>query len=155
MDLDHGLALLAPQFPEYFFSRLTVAAEIALDSALDGLGTAGVLAAAGLPAGFAGRNPQELSSGERRRLAVAMVVLAGRPLLLLDEPTAGLDAHGRRRILQLLAEVSPATALVIASHDKAFLKDCGCQICTLGARGLASQPGTGREIPLVSEQQGR
>ncbi len=135
-DLDHGVALLAPQFPEYFFTRTTVAAEVALDPAVAAHGVEPLLAAAGLPAALAGRNPYELSSGQRRRLAVAMVVLSGRPLLLLDEPTAALDRRGRRRLLRLLAKVPPETALVLAAHDTDFLAACGCETHVLGPGGL-------------------
>jgi energy-coupling factor transporter ATP-binding protein EcfA2 len=135
-DLDHGLALLAPQFPEYLFTRATVAAEIALDPVLARQGVGFVLEAAGLPVAFAQRNPHELSSGEKRRLALAMVVLSPRPLLLLDEPVAGLDREGRGRITELLGRLPAETAVVIASHDRSFLSDCGCDLYELTATGL-------------------
>jgi energy-coupling factor transporter ATP-binding protein EcfA2 len=135
-DLDHGAALLAPQFPEYLFTRATVAAEIALDPALATVGADVLLQSVGLPPEFAKRNPHELSSGQKRRLALALVVCSGRPLLLLDEPTAGLDRQGRRRVLELLAEIPLTTAVVVASHDPEFLNRCGCEIYELGAEGL-------------------
>ncbi|MGD9547674.1 MAG: ABC transporter ATP-binding protein [Candidatus Krumholzibacteriia bacterium] len=136
-DLDHGAALLAPQFPEYFFSRPTVAGEIALDPRLAIQDAAEFLAAWGLPADLARRNPHDLSSGQRRRLALGLVVHSGRPVLLLDEPTAAQDREGRERILGLLDGVPPEAGLIIASHDRDFLVRAGCTLLALGPGGLA------------------
>jgi len=137
-DLDHGHALLAPQFPEYLFTRSTVAEEIALDPCLAFRSPAALLRAIGLPENCLDRNPHELSSGQRRRLALGVVMNAERPLILLDEPTAALDADGRRRILEMLAALPAETAVVIASHDHEFLRQAGCLVCQLGPEGLAA-----------------
>lgn len=135
-DLGHGAALLAPQFPEYLFTRATVAEEIALDPALAAAGAGALLAAAGLPAALAARNPHDLSSGEKRRLAVALVARSGRPLLLLDEPTAGLDRDGRARVAALVRAAPPAAAVVVASHDGDLLAGCCRAVYELGPAGL-------------------
>ncbi len=116
-------------------------------------GVDGVLAAAGLPPALAGRNPHDLSSGERRRLAVALVGLSGRPLLLFDEPTAGLDRGGARGVAHLLRAAPADAAVVVASHDPAFLVACGCRIFSLGPDGLRPAPDRGarpvRESPRL------
>ncbi|MCL1880338.1 MAG: energy-coupling factor transporter ATPase [Actinomycetia bacterium] len=67
---------------------------------------------------FMERSPFTLSGGEMRRLAIAGV-LAMRPrFLLLDEPTAGLDAQGRAFIHRLIAaELRQGVAVVVVSHD--------------------------------------
>ena len=135
-DLDHGCAMLAPQFPEYGFSRSTVTAEIKLDAVLAGREVAEVLAQVGLDADLASRDPYELSSGQRRRLALVLTLLSQRPLLLLDEPAAALDRCGRRLVRELMDAVTAEAALVIASHDTAFLRDCGCRVLHLTATGL-------------------
>jgi energy-coupling factor transporter ATP-binding protein EcfA2 len=140
-DLDHGAALLAPQFPEYLFTRTRVDAEIGLDPGLAEIGAGKLLQAVGLQPEHFDRNPHELSSGQKRRLALALVIRSGRPLLMLDEPTAGLDLPGRRLVLDLLSQVPEQTAMVVASHDVAFLQACGCQIQVLTATGLQSPPG--------------
>jgi len=135
-DLDHGAALLAPQFPEYLFTRSSVADEVSLDAALDRYGSQRLLAAVGLPVDLISRNPHELSSGQKRRLALALVILSGRPLLLFDEPTAGLDRPGCQQVQELLAQVPARTSIVVASHDPAFLRECSLPIYVLGQDGL-------------------
>jgi ATPase subunit of ABC transporter with duplicated ATPase domains len=85
---------------------------------------------------LAGRNPHDLSSGQRRRLALGLVLFSGRPVLLLDEPTAALDRAGKSLVLDLLDRAPAGTALVIASHDREFLAAAGCRIQELGPEGL-------------------
>lgn len=136
-DVRHGLAMLAPQFPEYLFSRSTVAGEIAVDPALAGHDAGAFLAGLGLPPGAAGGHPRELSSGQKRRLALALALRSRRSLLLVDEPTAGLDAAGRRLARDLLRELPPEAAVVVASHDHRFLASLGFEVRELRADGLA------------------
>ncbi len=132
-DLDHGRAALAPQFPEYLFTRANVAAEIRLDPRLAGVDVPQFLASLDLPADLARRHPQDLSGGQKRRLALALALRSGRPLILLDEPTAALDAAGRTRVARLVGKVDTGSAMVVASHDRAFLRACGCRIVDLDA----------------------
>ena len=140
LDTGHGRALLAPQFPEYLFSRSTVAQELAVDPVLAAMDVTGFLEALGLPAMAAGRHPRDLSCGQRRRLALGLVLRSGRPLLLLDEPTVALDGPGRRLVAQLMAEVPETAAVVVASHDHRFLERIGCEVRRLEAGGLRPMP---------------
>jgi ATPase subunit of ABC transporter with duplicated ATPase domains len=72
----------------------------------------------------------DLSSGERRRLALALA-LAERPdLLLLDEPTNGVDAPTRRWLTRRLRAIAADTALIVASHDRELL----ARVSTASAR---------------------
>jgi len=75
------------------------------------------LSAVGLdPALYGSRSPFTLSGGEARRAAIAGV-LAMRPrYLLADEPTAGLDASGRRALSGLLLEARSRAGVVVVSH---------------------------------------
>jgi len=141
-DLDHGAAALAPQFPEYLFACADVAGEIRLDPRLDRVGIDRFLGDVGLDAALARRNPHDLSCGQRRRLALALALRSRRPLLLLDEPTAALDAAGRDRVARLVRGRDEDCALVVASHDEAFLRACGCRLLRLGATGLAAPAAT-------------
>jgi cobalt/nickel transport system ATP-binding protein len=76
------------------------------------------LAAVGL-AGYEARFPHHLSSGEKRRLCLAGALACRPGLLLLDEPSSGLDPRGRRELGGLLAGLD--ATLVVASHDLAFV----------------------------------
>ncbi len=61
---------------------------------------------------------QYLSAGQRRRLALARLVLSNRPLWLLDEPLASLDAGGKALIAELINEHCVAGGMVLAAtHD--------------------------------------
>jgi ABC-type transport system involved in cytochrome bd biosynthesis fused ATPase/permease subunit len=57
-----------------------------------------------------------LSRGERRRVAIARALLKYPRLLLLDEPDAWLDAHGRQLLLEALAAIKGDTAIIIVTH---------------------------------------
>jgi energy-coupling factor transporter ATP-binding protein EcfA2 len=130
-DLDHGAAALAPQFPEYLFTARSVAGEVALDPALRRRPAGDLLAALGLTADLGSRHPHDLSGGQKRRLALGLALASGRPLILLDEPTAALDGPGRRHVLDLVHRAGRKAAVVIASHDRAFLRACGCGLLEL------------------------
>ena len=64
-------------------------------------------------------SPAELSGGERRRLGLGRVLLASPRLIVADEPTAGLDAHRKAELLDLLLAGRGASgrAVLLISHD--------------------------------------
>jgi len=72
------------------------------------------LASAGM-AGFERRRPHRLSLGQRKRVAIATVLSMNPSVLVLDEPSAGLDPRGRRGLIRRLLEL-PQTMLV-PTHD--------------------------------------
>ena len=76
------------------------------------------LAAVGLT-GFEARSPHHLSAGEKRRVCLAGALVCKPGLLLLDEPSSGLDPRGRRELANLLAGMP--TTLILASHDLTFV----------------------------------
>lgn len=62
-----------------------------------------------------------LSAGERRRVALARAVLRGAPLMLLDEPTAGLDAVTEAEILRTVRSMAERSIVIMASHRPAAI----------------------------------
>jgi energy-coupling factor transport system ATP-binding protein len=76
------------------------------------------LAAVGL-AGYEARHPRDLSSGERERLALAAVLAPEPDLLVLDEPTRGVDPE-RKSELAALLRGNMARATLVVTHDRAF-----------------------------------
>ncbi|MEW2029071.1 ATP-binding cassette domain-containing protein [Streptomyces roseifaciens] len=100
--------------------------------------------------GLPDRRPGALSGGQQRRVALARA-LARRPdVLLLDEPTAGLDTALRDEISDLLCRLAASRhiAVVLACHDPGLVDRCADDVVDLGtaaaARRAARPGGTGR-----------
>ena len=85
---------------------------------------------------LAERSPYELSHGERLRVALAGAIVAEPAILLLDEPAAGLDPPGKRRLADLLTTLP--SAMLIATHDLEFARLC-CQELVLLEHGRVRQ----------------
>jgi energy-coupling factor transporter ATP-binding protein EcfA2 len=71
-------------------------------------------------AGHAERHPRDLSSGERERLALAAVLVAEPDLLVLDEPTRGVDPQRKDELVELLRSHAPSRATLVATNDLVF-----------------------------------
>jgi peptide/nickel transport system ATP-binding protein len=81
---------------------------------------AAILERLGLDERLLHRRIGELSGGQARRIALACAATRATPILLLDEPTAGLDADARTRVFDLLTELRQAgRTLLVATHDPA------------------------------------
>lgn len=90
------------------FGRLSAADREAVDAAMERLGLTG----------FAMRPVTELSGGERARVMLARVLATGAPLLVLDEPTAALDAAHQFEVMDLMRELAGEGRSVVAVlHD--------------------------------------
>ena len=111
--------VLCPQTPEDLLFRDTVTEEIRTTLDAHGLHPEadGLLADVGIER-LADRHPRDLSAGERLLVAVASVVAADAKVLLLDEPTRGLDAETKDRLSAFLAAYARrGNAVMFASHD--------------------------------------
>jgi energy-coupling factor transport system ATP-binding protein len=129
-----GRIAYLPQNPSALLHRPTVRSEVelTLDRAGEAESPQVILGSLGLLA-VAERYPRDLSSGERQRAALA-AVLAGRPdLVLLDEPTRGMDFAARAALIKLVAGLrDTGSAVVLATHDVALqeaLADRVVQVC--------------------------
>jgi energy-coupling factor transport system ATP-binding protein len=71
-------------------------------------------------AGFEARHPRDLSSGERERLALAAVLVAEPDLLVLDEPTRGVDPVRKEELADLLRSQAGRRATLVATNDHTF-----------------------------------
>jgi energy-coupling factor transport system ATP-binding protein len=79
------------------------------------------------------RHPRDLSGGERQRAALA-AILAGKPrVLVLDEPTRGMDPWHKRELLRLLGRVqAEGVAIVMATHDVEMVAGAANRVVLLG-----------------------
>jgi energy-coupling factor transport system ATP-binding protein len=114
-----GRIAYLPQNPTALLHRPTVRSEVilTLKRANEEETPETILEALGL-LDVAGRYPRDLSCGERQRVALA-AVLPGRPnLVLLDEPTRGMDADARDALVHLVSRLRErGSAIVLATHD--------------------------------------
>jgi energy-coupling factor transport system ATP-binding protein len=77
------------------------------------------------------RHPRDLSSGERERLGLATVLATEPDLLVLDEPTRGVDPGRKRELSELLETGASSRATLLVSHDRAFARSVADRVVTL------------------------
>lgn len=106
-----------------------------------------LLAEVGLGDWAASRYPRELSGGQRRLVLVAMALACRPEVVVLDEPTAGLDPATRNRVLDLLTRMrdESGTALVVMSHDADALEAVADRVAVL-YRGWLAEIGPGPQV---------
>ena len=127
-------AALLPQNPKALLVAETVRDELMEWASTCGYDEAAAqeqVARLGL-AGLEARHPYDLSGGQRQLLALAKLLLIGPELLLLDEPTKGLDLASRRIIARALREHAQAGGTVImATHDLDFAEQVADDIAMM------------------------
>ncbi len=78
------------------------------------------------------QHPRDLSEGQRLSLALAVVLAAAPPLLLLDEPTRGLDYNAKRRLVAILRELAgDGHGVVLATHDVELVAEVATRVVVL------------------------
>jgi len=137
-----GCALLG-QDPGDYFVKDTVAEEI--DHTLDALGYTGATREAKASrivaelelAGLLDRDPRELSGGERTRVALAAVACGEPDLLVLDEPTRGMDPRHKVELAGLLrAWTDGGRCVLLVTHDVEFAARAATRVLVLGDGGV-------------------
>lgn len=92
------------------------------------------------------KSPFELSGGQRRRVAIAGVLVTNPEILVLDEPVAGLDPAGKNELMKLLHSLnSGGRTIVVVSHDMDEVCD-NCDRVTLMENGKAVKTGRCEQI---------
>ncbi len=125
------------QFPERHFLGLTVGQELRLGHRrVSNDKLQNVLAQVGLETVSLQMPPERLSGGQQRRLALAVQLLRGAEVLLLDEPTAGLDWSVRSDVLTLLAELSKHRVVIVVTHEPQLFEGWSCNRYQLRNGGL-------------------
>ena len=113
------------QYPEYQLFEETVEKDIAFGPRNLGLGEGDIeqrvldaMAQVGLDESLRSQSPFELSGGQKRRVAIAGVLAMKPNVLVMDEPTAGLDPKGREGLLSLMRQLHDSgTTMVMVSHS--------------------------------------
>ncbi len=112
-----GRATYLSQDPGRYMARETAIEEVALGVAGDAVRAGAALEQFGL-AFAAARHPRDLSSGERERLGMAAVSVSEPDLLVLDEPTRGIDPDRKAMLSQwLLEQAAAGRGVLVATHD--------------------------------------
>ncbi|MCX4810730.1 ATP-binding cassette domain-containing protein [Streptomyces sp. NBC_01239] len=143
---------LVPQEPRDLLYADTVAAECTAADADAGAeaGTCRALVSELLPGVTDDVHPRDLSEGQRLALALAIVLTARPPLLLLDEPTRGLDYAAKSRLVTVLrALAAEGHAIVLATHDVELAAELAHRVVLL-ADGEVIADGPTAEVVVAS-----
>ena len=117
---------LVYQFPEKQFFCNTVAEEVAFAEKVFSRKNKNiknkvikVLKIVGLDESYLNRSPFSLNGGEKRRVAIASVLISNPKLLIMDEPTIGLDNNSKKRLMKLLRNLKTKylKTIIIVTHD--------------------------------------
>ncbi len=112
------------QFPERYFLGLSVAQELRLGHKKLTTGEQiSTLQKVGLINLDLKKAPHSLSGGQQRRLAIAVQLLRSPKVLLLDEPTAGLDWSVRNGVIELLERLKDKQTILIVTHEPELFKN--------------------------------
>ena len=142
------------QYPEYQLFEETIYKDISFGPKNMGLSESEIDERVREAAGFVGINedmledsPLELSGGQKRRVAIAGVIAMRPEILILDEPTAGLDPAGCESILNNICEYRQSTGatIIIVSHNMDDIARIADRLIVLSG-GTVAMDGTPEEV---------
>ena len=148
------------QYPEYQLFEETVYKDISFGPKNMGLSELEIdrrvrdaAAFVGLDEGLLDKSPFELSGGQKRRVAIAGVIAMEPKVLILDEPSAGLDPAGRRRLLENIRTYhrERGTTVVMVSHSMDEVAENVDRIIVLADAGVVMS-GTPHEVFSRAEE---
>ena len=133
------------QFPEYQLFEETVEKDVAFGLKNYGykeedaiLKAHDALKLVGLDESFYKRSPFELSGGEKRRVAIAGIIAIDPEVLILDEPTAGLDPLGSKIILDLIVNLNKnGKTIIIVTHDMGIVLNHADHVIVINEGNIA------------------
>ncbi|HLN78344.1 MAG TPA: ATP-binding cassette domain-containing protein [Nocardioidaceae bacterium] len=143
---------LVPQVPGDLLYESTVARECAQADKDGGVapGTTADLFERLSPGVPGEQHPRDLSEGQRLTLALAIVLAADPPLLLLDEPTRGLDYTAKHRLVEILRDLAAGGhAVMLATHDVELVAEVATRVVVL-ADGEVVADGTVTDVVVSS-----
>ena len=132
----HGRCCYLSQDPGRYLVKERAEDEAALAVGGDRDRARRALAEVGL-AGFEDRHPRDVSSGERERLALASVLVADPDVLILDEPTRGVDPPRKAELAAQLRRDASRRATLVVTHDLVFAGDVADREIALNSRERA------------------
>ena len=93
-----------------------------------------------------GRNPRDLSAGEQERTALAAVLIANPKVLLLDEPTRGMDSRRKRSLARFIrARREEGVAVLLATHDVELVAETATRVVIIGGGEIIAD-GSPRDV---------
>ncbi|PZS35337.1 MAG: cobalt ABC transporter ATP-binding protein [Pseudonocardiales bacterium] len=137
---------LVPQEPGDLLYAETAAAECAQADTDTGApaGTTAAIFGRLAPGIGGGTHPRDLSEGQRLCLALAVIMSAAPPLLLLDEPTRGLDYTAKARLVEILRGLAAGGgAVLLATHDVELVAEVAARTVVLAEGEVVSDGPTG------------
>ena len=124
---------LCPQDPDMVLFRDTVADEVRATRAARRRGHQEVLHRFGIE-DLQAIHPRDLSAGQRLLVAAAAIVATGAPVVLFDEPTRGLDASSKRRLIEFMrSHAANGGAVMFATHDVELAAEVAGRVVMLAA----------------------
>ena len=127
------------QFPERFFLGATIGKELKFGyKSIKEIKIRNVLNKVGLSKINLTNPPEKLSGGQQRRLAVAVQLLRNPKIILLDEPTAGLDWSMKNDVKDLILKLSLENSIIVVTHEPELFHDLTSRKFLLSAGRLTT-----------------